>query len=262
MNDSTSRHCGNKVNEVAIADWRNPHRSISVNNTAGEGDGVLNGEGARSTLMNLFHDRHVELDSVDMDMEARSLSRVMTLVDDTVSVQTPHSKSTEPRRRVQEIIARYTGEGDGVLNGEGPRSTLTNLFHDRHVELDIVDMGMEARSLSRVHPTNGGTMMTLVDDTVLVQTPHSKATEPRRRVQEIIARSQQQEMFDEIQWRQESGGDEVHGEFSDNDFDDLLLLAAESRGWIDELDINERKGCPFLIKNRGKVKNDQEKSLE
>mmetsp|Transcript_25921 Transcript_25921/g.54601 ORF Transcript_25921/g.54601 Transcript_25921/m.54601 type:complete len:181 (+) Transcript_25921:92-634(+) len=180
MNDSTSRHCGNKVNEVAIADWRNPHRSISVNHTAGEGDGVLNGEGPRSTLTNLFHDRHVELDSVDMDMEARSLSRVMTLVDDTVSVQTPHSKSTEPRRRVQEIIAR----------------------------------------------------------------------------------SQQQEMFNEIQWRQEFGGDEVHGEFSDTDFDDLLLLAAESRGWIDELDIYERKGCPFLIKNQGKVKNDQEKSLE
>mmetsp|Transcript_19815 Transcript_19815/g.40727 ORF Transcript_19815/g.40727 Transcript_19815/m.40727 type:complete len:196 (+) Transcript_19815:216-803(+) len=188
MNDSTSCHCGNKVNEVAIADWRNPHRSISVNNTAGEGDEVLNGEGARSTLMNLFHDRHVELDSVDMDMEVSSLSRV--------------------------------------------------------------------------HPTNGGTMMTLVDDTVSVQTPHSKATEPRRRVQEIIARSQQQEMFNEIQWRQEFGGDEVHGEFSDTDFDDLLLLAAESCGWIDELDIYERKGCPFLIKNRGKVKNDQENSLE
>lgn len=181
MNNSSSCQCSNNEKEVAIADWSNPHRSIGVNNTARAGAGVVNGEVSRSTLTNLFHDRHDDSDSVYMDMNSRSTTRV--------------------------------------------------------------------------HPTNGGTMMKLVDNNGSVPTTHLKATEPRRRVQEIVARSQPHELFDEFQRQQELGGDELHGDFPDINFDEVLLLAAESRGWIDELDIYERRGCPFLIKNQGMRRN-------
>ncbi len=154
-------------------------------------------------------------------------------------------------------ITNFSGTGDGARDVE--EVARSNFLTNKHDDYDNFDTGN--MSENPFHPTNGGTMVILVDRNVSDSNPHAKAMETKSRVQEKISRPQEQGVLDKFRWQEELGEDEAHEELLDTDIDDLFLLAAASRGWIDELDIYERKGCPFLIKNQQSEKNDQKKSI-
>jgi len=169
-------------------------------------------------------------------------------------------------RRSRSAYAEEARVGAGA--GAGLADLILGLnAEDNHIDTAstrhiLSSSGPRAQRLS--HPTNGGTMMALLTDTDGSNSnPRNDSIEGQERAE---ARAQVHEaMAHEHELRrseQDVGNNQVENELQvprnvgsqrqEFHLDDQLFAAA-FRGWIDELDIYERKGCRFLKRKRNSV---------